>query len=148
MSTLPPGGYGPAGWAPIADPSEQQQQEPNGAVVYQPRTRDFSGDGGKWDAQHTVDQQVELALLIEQGALASAPEVGNTLRKMPRLNPATIQADVEDRVKLALSRLLADPPQIEILAVATDALTKGQLKVAVTYRNLVTGRSRTARRTY
>jgi phage baseplate assembly protein W len=147
ISTLHPGGTGPAGWAPVEEPSAQLAQEPGGPVDYE--VKDFAGANGKWAELHTVDQQVDLALMIERGSLASVPEQGHTLRQIMRLDPRTIQADVEDRVKQALSRLLIPvPPSITINRVLVDTKSKGQLLVAVDYTNNVTKRQRMTARAY
>jgi len=147
MSQTFPGGAGPAGWDPVAQPSETEQQTPTGSPVYEPRGRDFAGENGKWDQEHWIDQHVDLALFVEQGSVKSAPEVGHTLRQIQRLNPVTIQADVEDRIKQALSRLL-ETPVIEILSIDAQVPVKGQLRVAVVYRNLRTNRTTNFARTY
>lgn len=147
VATIPSGGTGPAGWAPVADPSDQLAQTPGGPVDY--NVRDFAGADGKWAELHTIDQQVELALMIERGSLASVPEQGHTLRKIMRLDPKTIQADVEDRVKQALSLLLTPvPPSITINRILVDTRTKGQLLVAVDYTNEVTKRQKTTIKAY
>jgi hypothetical protein len=145
ISTLYPAGISPAGWAPVSDLSEKAVRDPLGPVEYKPRTRDFAGTDGKWASLHWVDQQVELALLIRKGYLRSAPEVGHTFFEIRRLTPTTIQADVEDRVRLALVRLLSrTPPAVQVVRVLTDVATKPQLRIAVDYINMITGSRRTS----
>lgn len=111
-----------------------------GPVQYDPRTRDFAGKNGKYNAVHWVDQFVVMNVTIERGAIKSAPNVGATYRQIKLLDERTIQADVEDRTRLALAPVLAPSAKIEILGVDVDIATRGQLKIAVTYRNLLTRR--------
>jgi hypothetical protein len=131
------GGIGPAGFNPAAAPDPSKVGRPPRAVNYDPSIRDFTTTNGYYDAIHPVDQAVALALTIEQGSLKSAPTVGQTYRKIPRLSGASFVKQVEDRTNLALKRLL-DAQQIRIVAVNVEQNTIGQTKIEVVYVNLLT----------
>lgn len=118
---------------------------PGVSVDFDPKTRDFRGTSdGYWSSTHWVDQAVTLALTIERGKLRSVPDQGVRYRQIKRLGPS-VQAEVEDMTREALSRLLASPAKIAIVSIETQQPIRGQLLVAVTYRNLITGAHRTAR---
>ena len=106
-------------------------------VWYDPTTRDFGVTGSAYDASDPVDQQVELALTIERGALKSAPEVGARFRQIKRLDPATIQNTCADMANEALADLLT-AKKIKVLDVYA-AIVNRQLRIVVTYQNLTTG---------
>jgi len=130
-------GFQPAGYNPQADPAPSKVGSPPRAVNYDPTIRDFTTTNGYYDAIHPIDQAVALALTIEQGSLKSAPTVGQTYRKIPRLSGASFVRQVEDRTSLALKRLL-DGQKIRVLAIEVQQGNFGQTKIAVTYVNLLT----------
>lgn len=140
-------GIQPAGYDPRNAPAPGQRKLPPRAVNYDPRIRDFTttvpvtGGLALYDAVHPVDQQVVLALTIDLGSLTSAPTVGNTYRQIQTLGIASLQNQVEDRTRAALKKL-TDAQKIKILAIETDltAAKVGQLKIAVTYVNLLTAK--------
>lgn len=138
-------GGGPSGFDPIGSPGTQQTVVPGTSVQFDPTARDFAGtDAGYWKAVHWVDQSVTLALTIERGKLRSAPEMGVRYRQIKRLGDTT-QNEVEDMTLEALAHLLAQPPKIEIVSIETAQPARGQLLIAVTYRNLLTRRAQTKR---
>jgi hypothetical protein len=138
-----PAGLGPGGFSPQDAPVPGQVKLSPRAVNYNPRTKDFTttvpagGGLALYDAIHPVDQAVELALFVPLGQLKSAPTVGHTFREVQRLSGVTLQNAVEDRTRLALKRI-TDKQQIKILAIQVDVQTRGQLKIAITYFNLMT----------
>lgn len=95
-------------------------------------------DAGRWKGGHPIDQGVALALLVRQGSIGSAPEVGNTLHET-EIGVLSTANDIADRVRRAypLSRYLEEQ-SVEILQIEHEELEFGGLKVAVTYRNLRT----------
>lgn len=115
-----------------------------GSTKYDPATRDYRTDSsGNYRRVHWVDQAVSLALSVRRGSIAGAPEIGNTLGDV-KLLPANPQSDAQDRVNQALATLLAAPPKVEVVSVDVDTRAKNQYKVAVTYKNLLTGRIATS----
>lgn len=140
-----PAGFEPAGFGVSTRVPAPHAPAP-AAVKLDLVTRDFVVTGGAYAELHPVDQEVLLALGIEQGKLASSPNVGSRLRRNRhrRVAPEVLETVVRDDVRLDLAHLI-DAGKIELVAVDVDASARGQTKVAVTYRNLVTDASRTVR---
>lgn len=146
-------GVGFAGYAPVGPRSTRQKGTLLRAINYDPWVKDFTttlvvnGSVDLYDAIHPVDQQVVLALTIPLGSLKSAPTVGHRLIEVNRLTGSTLQRAVEDRIRLALKRLI-DGQKITILSIDIDtsASLRGQLKVATSYQNLVTRRVYTGKK--
>lgn len=89
---------------------------------------------------HPVDQQVELALLITQGKISSAPNVGNKLRTIKKISIST-PAQARDFVRQALATLVS-AKAIKILSIEVKATARtGALAVVVNYTNLRSGRT-------
>jgi phage gp46-like protein len=130
-------GKGPAGFAPVAEISLKLAVDAPRAVNYDPQIKSFTSTNGYYDSIHPVDQAVDLALTIPLGSIKSSPTTGNTLHLVGRNSGVRLAKDAEDRARLALKRL-TDAGEINILFVDTDTTVRGQLKVAVTYQNLVT----------
>lgn len=131
-------GRGPAGFAPILAPSVKLATTPPRATNYDPVTKTFTSTNGYYDSIHPVDQAVAIALLFPKGSLKSAPDVGHTFQQLGRNSGVRLVADAEDRARLALKKLV-DAGSISIGNVDVDASIRGQVKIAVTYTNLVTG---------
>lgn len=137
-----PAGVGPAGYDPIGAPSTQRAVTPQDSVQYDPSVRDFAGTtGGYWASVHWVDQAVALALTIERGKLKSVPTQGVRYREIKRLGDDTA-SQVEDMTREALALLLGSPPKITIISIETQ-ITRGILKIAVTYENLLLRKAQT-----
>lgn len=104
---------------------------------------DFEKDAkGRTVGTHPVDQGMALSLLVRQGSIGSAPNVGNTLHEV-EIGVQSTAADVRDRVMNAypLSRYV-EQQDVNIIEIAHEELSSG-LKVAVSYRNLRTGKTGT-----
>lgn len=145
-------GVGFAGYAPVGPRSTRQRDTRKRAINYDPWVKDFTttesaGATELYDAIHPVDQQVVLALTIPLGSLKSAPTVGHRLAEVNRLTGSTLVRAVEDRIRLALKRLI-DGQKITILSIDIDASAalRGQLKVATSYQNLETRRVYTGKK--
>jgi hypothetical protein len=141
--TIPAGGAGPAGYSPVVASTGSTFDVATGSVAIDTTLKDFlANSAGDWSRIHYVDQIVILAVTIPAGSLKSAPEIGHTYRQIRTLNPRTILSDVTNRTQLALASVLGGKPKIELVSVDVDtvAARRGQLKIAVTYRNLLTNR--------
>lgn len=131
---LYPAGVGAIGFAPVVAPGTVPPRVDPVAALLDGATRDFPLNAdGYWKAVHPVDQEVEIALLVPAGSVASAPDVGHTLLDVD-LGAASFQNDVADRVRRALTRPLARG-DIEIVRIDASNANR-QLRCAVTYRNL------------
>lgn len=130
-------GIGPAGFAPVAPPSATQVSVPPRAKRFDPSTRDWTTTAGYYDAVHPIDQQTVLALIIEQGKVASHPELGAAWGEIKRAGGPDLENKVQDIVRRALRRL-TDASKITVLSIQVDAQIRGQVKVAVTYVNNLT----------
>lgn len=143
-----PCGIGPCGADPVAASSP--------SVIHAPTTtpslpkfdigsRAFvTNADGTLVQVHPVDQEVNLALGIEEGQIASAKTVGHRIRKIARAGGPDLVARVTDAVNIALSLPLTRK-DIKILDVSVDATTvRGRIATAVTYLNLRTMKVQTA----
>jgi len=139
QAIFPPAGTGPGGFSPIAPASPKRTSIPPRALRYNPQTRDFTTTEGLFDAVHPVDQAVVLALTIEQGSIKSVPTLGIPLSTIRRAGGPTLDTLVRDCVNAALKDLL-DAKKVEVIRLDTDTVIRGQIKIAVTYRNLVSRR--------
>lgn len=127
-------GVGPAGFSPVAAPSATSVSTPPRATRFDPSTRDWSTTAGYYDAVHPYDQQVVLALVIQQGTVGSNPELGAAWHEIKRAGGADLESRVDDIVRRALARL-TDAKKITISAIQVDASIRGQVRVAVSYVN-------------
>jgi hypothetical protein len=115
-------------------------------AIYLDGSRDFpfqADDTTRLQGLHPVDQRVGFALLVRQGGIASAPDVGSTYHLIsPALSGAALTADVERRTRLALAKLIA-AGDIALVSVAATRARSGRLSIRVTYSNLRTARQKT-----
>lgn len=138
---LPPPGFEPVAKpskAPIESRVEARRLTTNGTAL------DFEIDSrGRYVGGHAVDQGMALSLLVRQGSIASAPNVGHTLHEV-EIGVQSTASDVRDRVlsSYPLSRYVADQ-LVEILDIEHEELDSG-LKVAVSYKNLVSEENKKA----
>lgn len=134
-----PAGSGPGGFSPVLSPGPVTARIPPRALNYDPRTRDFTTTANLYDAIHPVDQAVILRLTIERGSIKSYPDFGIPLASIRRAGGPTLGQQATDCVNVALADLLS-PKKIEVQRIETDVATRGQVKIAVTYKNLVSKR--------
>lgn len=129
-------GLSPAGADTVAAPSARPVFSPPGAAIYFLQTKEFrlKTDGTFYTADW-VDQAAELALGVGLGQIGSVPDMGNRLRRIARLNPATIQREVEDAVTDAWAFLIS-PGYLSVERIVAQIPGYGQLIVAATYLNL------------
>lgn len=100
------------------------------------KTRTFQHDeNGYLKLVHWVDQAVSFALGISQGDHKSQPTLGNRLRAIKRAGGVTLQADVEDAVRNALSKLV-ERKDIGVTKMEIATPIRGMIYVAVYYINL------------
>ncbi len=104
------------------------------ALLLDVATHDFPMDAaGFYEGLHPVDARVELAMVVVAGAIATAPEIGNTI---PTIKLAT--PDVTTRATYEVRRALRDEVRggnilvKSIKVVASDSA----LAVEVAYMNL------------
>lgn len=130
-------GLGGAGFAPVASLSDKLVVDAPRAVNYDPQIKSFTSTNGYYDSIHPVDQAVDLALTIPLGSIKSSPTTGNTFHLIGRQSGVRLAKDAEDRARMALKRI-TDAGQIQILAIDVDTSVISQVKIQVTYQNLVT----------
>lgn len=131
-----PAGDGPLGFDPVQPASPPRRTRPPVSLMFDGATRDFPlGEDGFYREIHPVDQRVALALLVSEGVIASAPEIGSRLRTIDRVSREVARSTATSYARLALSALVAERSiRIEKIEVETPA--GGTLLVAVTYVNL------------
>jgi|ERR1043165_7779374 hypothetical protein len=106
------------------------------AIRFNPLTRNFDIDeNGRFTDEYPVDNAVSMALFMEQQKLGSAPETGQTLRKIPSPIGKKVGSDVRNRVQLALKHL-TDRGDIRIVQIKHEAKNRHTLFVSVEYINL------------
>ncbi len=128
-------GFGPAGFEPLPTSGSVVSSAP-AALLFDPNTRDFrKGADGRFVAVHPVDQEVALALGLVERDVGSASSLGNRLRRIARAGGPSLQAGVEDIVRLALKRL-TDRDAITVREIVVQSPTRGMILVAVSYENL------------
>ncbi len=99
---------------------------------------------GRYLSLHPVDQAVALALIVRQGTISSAPNVGAKFRTIKKIVGNTT-AVADDYARQALATLLA-AKSISIRSIEVEAFPKtGGLAIAVNYVNLRTQKPQTAR---
>lgn len=134
-----PAGIGPAGFAPARNPGPPTDRIPPRAVNYDPISRDYTTTANLYDAIHPVDQATVIALTVERGSIKSAPEIGIPFSTIQRAGGQTLETQCRDCVNIALADLLS-AKKIELVRVDVEAVVRGQVKIAVTYKNLVSKR--------
>lgn len=139
-SATQPCGASPLGADSVAAPSAQVviAASPT-APAFDLGTRAFAQNAdGTLASVHPVDQEVNLALGIEEGSIASAKDVGHRFRRIIRAAGPTVAAAVRDEANRALARPLARR-DIKILSVDTDSTkVRGRIIAIVHYTNLRT----------
>ena len=144
-----PFGTAPWGADPVVGPSVRLLPGQIAAAQFDGASRAFLQNAdGSISGIHPVDQEVALALSLEDGAIGSlsgAKAVGHRLRKIKRSQGPTVVADAQDAVRYALRRVIARH-DISIQSIDVDNTTvRGRIVVAVAYINLRTGAAATAR---
>lgn len=131
----------PFGADPVPAPSSRVVLPPQGAVDFNIGSRGATQlASGALLATHPVDQEVNLALGVEQGKIASAPTAGHRLKAiLKRAGGPSLVVDAQRGVREALAAPLSRD-DITILAIAVDAAqVRGRVLIAVTYKNERTG---------
>lgn len=129
---------------PAYDPA--RRVKPPAALLYDGRTATNPLDSatGLYREIHPVDQAVALALLVRQGTLASAPNVGSRFREIRKIT-ATTPAQATDFARQALATLVA-AKSIAVLSIVVETnQSTGAVAIVVTYKNLRTGTTQPAR---
>ena len=130
-------GAEPGGLDPVAPPSALAILPDQGAPIYFLQSKGFvQKDDGTFFTADYVDQAAQLAMGVGTGTIASAPDVGNRLRKLGRLSPQTRDATVTDAVEDAWADLIA-AGLLRIHSVAVEEPSRGQLIVVASYFNLL-----------
>lgn len=141
-----PAGTEPAGAAPVVTAPNQRPRRP-AAIRYEGSVQDWTiyDSTGGYQAVTPVEQAVVLSLMVRQGQITSSPTTGHTLFEIETLDSATIEADVNDRVRRAnpLARLLRDG-EAAIKKVEVQTVSN-QLRVAVYFVDLTRDRNRLLR---
>lgn len=134
-----PFGTSPWGADPVVAPSTRIVAPPVGAMKFDGATRTFVQNvDGTMAGIHPVDQEVALALSLEEGAVGSTKGLGHHVRRIKRSVGPTVIADVTDAVKFALRRPLSRK-DIVILSIDVDnTRVRGRIVIAVQYVNLRT----------
>ena len=90
---------------PAAAPPPRRVTLPR-ALLFDGATRTYpiDGDGRLIDA-HPVDHEVALAVLVELGAITSAPSTGSTLRRVKYLGGPTLKTEVAERLRTAIKAI-------------------------------------------
>jgi hypothetical protein len=115
------------------------------ALAFDGTERDFKlDDDGRYTAQHPVDARVFLILRTAAGSIRSARGLGQTVGSIEYIEERTIQADVRDRVRVALAEMVNDG-LITIRRVDIDASVRGRIMFSVAYVNNLTQRKDTFR---
>lgn len=131
-----PAGEGPLGFDPVAPLVPPRRARPPASLLFDGATRDFPLDkDGFYREIHSVDQRVALALLVTEGTIASASELGSRLRRIDRVPRGVMKSTAINHVRRALSALVAER-SIRIDAIEVETPADGTLLVAVTYANL------------
>lgn len=132
-----PAGDGPAGHDALAQAAPAAQGRPPGAILYDGARRDYVvGPDGQYKTIHWVDQKVALALIVQERDVSAVPTLGSRLRQLQRGSKQRLQTGAEDAVRLALQPMI-DAREVELISVDVTMPARGQLLVAVTYRNLI-----------
>lgn len=136
-----PLGYYPLGSTPLGGGAPVDSAAPRrasypAATQFDGATRDFLTDAnGRYLPTTPTAQKVALALMVELGSLAHAPDVGHTLRSIRNPKAPDTQTRVEDAVRRALAQPLADG-EIKIDTITYEAPTGSALLVEVAYFDL------------
>lgn len=140
-----PGGFGPAGAAPVQSGSTTKPKQPV-AIRYEGFTRDFALDNeANYKAVTPVEQGVALSLCVRQGDIKSSPTTGNTLHEIVYLGNSDLGADISDRVLTSnpLARFIAER-QAEVVLIDHEETQNG-FKVAVYFKDLTGDKNRILR---
>lgn len=143
MGTFDPygAGLGPAGFAPLDDPSVYVPPAVPLALLFDGATGDWVmlADTGEYVICHPADQAVAIALCTRKGAIRVARKVGNTLHLIKPGGP-DVRGQVEDAVRTAVPlKSYLDEGTIELRKIEHWTRPHGGLVVSVTYKNLATG---------
>lgn len=105
------------------------------ALLIDPTTRDFPRDAdGNYIALHPVDARVELAMMVVQGTIATAPDLGNALRNIAYITSSTVK-EVTYEVRNALNDEVLGG-NIRIVSIRVDTSIPGRILVELQYVNL------------
>jgi len=139
-------GAEPAGLDPVLPPSPQAGVgAPPTALKFDLTLRQWVFNAnGTLASVHPVDQRVVLALGFALGKIPAAPGIGNTLRSIPRVVPATIEAQVDSAVHAALDDMVTSG-EITINEIDVWPQTNGFI-TQVVYTNLITQQQDTVTR--
>jgi hypothetical protein len=128
-------GTTPAGVESITIPARVTAVLP-AAILFDLSTRTFPLNAdGTFKAIHPVDQQVALALGIQQGAIGSYTKLGNKLRAIKRGGGPQLISQVQDAVRQAVAAIVARN-DILVTEVAVFTPVRGQITLSFTYVNL------------
>lgn len=106
------------------------------APAYDPTTRAIPYDAdGRAQQVHWVDQTVAVLLSVAQGSIAAAPDVGTDRAQLKRATTANVQTVVDDVVRQALGKLLAQAAITILRIEVAMSPARGLLAYDVTYRN-------------
>ena len=129
-------GEGAAGEDIPTPPDAPRNVTPPAALLFDGRTRDFPLNAqGRYRRVHPVDQRVALALLIAYGTIASAPTVGDKVRRITKIVKST-PGQVAGFVNEALDTMLrAGDIVLRDVQIETNRVN-GTILLAVSYTNL------------
>ncbi|MEJ7728224.1 MAG: hypothetical protein WKG00_03330 [Polyangiaceae bacterium] len=133
---MPGFGDSPFGVAPFGGELPPAPGEP---LPPMPRAARFDGLTRSFDPDtdtHPVTQEVALAFFVEAGKLQSAPDVGNTVRRMTHIEADKLQVEVDRRIRAAMKRPL-DAGAIRILELTAVTLVTGRISIRFRFQNLL-----------
>lgn len=134
-----PAGTGPAGLDPVISSRPRDPIPIISSLAVDGLTKDYQLDAaGRYVGVNWVDNAAFTLLRIAEGSVKSAPAVGETVSKIRYIDQVKIQAQVEDRVKVAWRDLLSRN-LVEIVDIILDLTVAGRIMYVVNYRNLLTG---------
>lgn len=99
-------------------------------------SNDFTVVNYSMEAINPNKQRVLLALLTKKGSSSAIPDFGNEVLNIEKINPLTLERQVQDYVKQALSHI----EEITILAINVDKLiSNSRVSYEVVYLDNSTG---------
>jgi hypothetical protein len=128
-------------------PTAPRNVTPPAALAFNGITKDFSLDAnGLYESAHPVDSRFFNVMRIAANSIRSAQDVGHTVGSIAYIDKRTVQASVENRVRVAAADMV-NAGLVRIRDIELDTSVRGRIAYAVHYVNLVTQRKDTFRST-
>lgn len=112
------------------------------ALAFDGRVRDYRLDAnGRYVGAHPVDAKVFLLCRTALGSIRSAPELGQTVKRIGSIDKQKIRAQVEDAFRVVLAPVVA-AGEIRLDSIDFELEAHGRVMARPNYVNLITARPR------